>query len=268
MTLLTGDDGEGEAGLGNGRRRMAEGPLVEMKAISKSFGAVQALQGVDLELKHHEVLGLVGDNAAGKSTLMKILSGVHAPDEGEIFLEGKRVEFASPADSRRLGIEMIYQDLAIVPNLSIAGNIFLGREPVKSFLGMKILDKRKMIDQSRVAVGRLDVDISSTRLTTGGLSGGQQQAVAVGRAIYFNPRVVVMDEPTAALSVKGIKKVLELVTELKERGIAIILISHQLPNIFAVTDRIVILRLGRRVGERLTKDTTPEEIIDLMVGMH
>jgi len=246
---------------------VGEIPLVEMKGISKSFGAVKALQGVDLELNHGEVLGLVGDNAAGKSTLVKILSGVYTPDEGEIFMEGDKVEFASPADSRRLGIEMIYQDLAIVPNLSIAGNIFLGREPVKSFLGIKILDKRKMIEQSRQAIGRLDVDIRSTKLSSEGLSGGQQQAVAVGRAIFFNPRVVIMDEPTAALSVKGIKKVLELVRELEERGISIILISHRLPNIFAVTDRVIILRTGKRVGERITKDTTPEEIIDLMVGM-
>ena len=239
-----------------------------MKGIRKNFGAVQALQGVDLELEHHEVLGLVGDNAAGKSTLMKILSGVHTPDEGEVFIDGKKVAFASPADSRRLGIEMIYQDLAIVPNLNIAGNIFLGREPVKRFMGMKFLNKKKMIEESRVAVGRLDVDIPSTRLATAGLSGGQQQAVAVGRAIYFDPRVVIMDEPTAALSVKGIKRVLELVNELKERGIAIILISHRLPNIFAVTDRILVLRTGRRVADRVTKETTPEEIIDLMVGMH
>ncbi len=238
-----------------------------MKGISKSFGAVKALQSVDLELNQREVLGLVGDNAAGKSTLMKILSGVYAPDEGEIFVDGQRVEFASPADSRSLGIEMIYQDLAIVPNLSIAGNIFLGREPVKNFLGIKILDKRKMVEESRQAVGRLDVGIRSTKLASGGLSGGQQQAVAVGRAIFFNPRVIIMDEPTAALSVKGIRKVLELVGELKERGISIILISHRLPNIFAVTNRILILRIGRRVGERITKETTPEEIIDLMVGM-
>ena len=246
---------------------MADIPLVQMKGIRKSFGAVQALQGVDLDLEHHEVLGLVGDNAAGKSTLMKILSGVHAPDEGEILIDDKKVEFDSPADSRRLGIEMIYQDLAIVPNLNIAGNIFLGREPVRRFMGMKFLDKRKMIEESRVAVGRLDVDITSTKLPTVGLSGGQQQAVAVGRAIYFNPRVVIMDEPTAALSVKGIRRVLELVNELKERGIAIILISHRLPNIFAVTDRILVLRTGRRVAIRVTKETTPEEIIDLMVGM-
>jgi ABC-type sugar transport system ATPase subunit len=135
-------------------------------------------------------------------------------------------------------------------------------------LGLKILDRRKMVEESSVAVGRLDVDIRSTRLATAGLSGGQQQAVAVGRAIYFNPRVVIMDEPTAALSVKAIKRVLELVQELKERGIAIILISHRLPNIFAVTDRIMVLRLGRRAAERRTKETTPEEIIDLMVGMH
>jgi simple sugar transport system ATP-binding protein len=247
---------------------VVETHLIEMKGISKSFGAVEALQSVDLELSHHEVLGLVGDNAAGKSTLMKILSGVYGPDEGEILIEGEKVTFASPADSRRLGIEMIFQDLAIVPNLSIADNIFLGREPVKNFLGLKILDKRKMVEESSVAVGRLDVDIRSTRLATAGLSGGQQQAVAVGRAIYFNPRVVIMDEPTAALSVKAIKRVLELVQELKERGIAIILISHRLPNIFAVTDRIMVLRLGRRAAERRTKETTPEEIIDLMVGMH
>lgn len=241
--------------------------LVEMKEISKNFGAVKALQKVDLELNYNEVLGLVGDNAAGKSTLMKILSGVYTPDEGEIFIERKKVEFHSPADSRRLGIEMIYQDLAIIPNLSIAGNIFLGREPVKSILGMKIMNKKKMIEESQWAVEQLDVDIRSTKMSSRDLSGGQQQAVAVGRAIFFNPRIIIMDEPTAALSVKGIRKVLDLVGKLKERGISIILISHRLPNIFSVTDRIIILRTGRRVGKRITKDTTPKEIIDLMVGM-
>jgi len=242
-------------------------PLVEMKKISKSFGMVRALQEVDLELHHNEVLGLVGDNAAGKSTLVKILSGVYAPDEGEIFIEGERVKFTSPADSRRLGIEMIYQDLALVPSLSVAGNIFLGMEPVKNLLGMKILDKKRMVEESQQTITKLGMDIKSTRIKAENLSGGQRQTVAVGRAVFFKPRVVIMDEPTAALSVKGIKRVLELVKELKARGISIIFISHRLPNIFAVADRIIILRAGRRVGDRITKDTTPEEIIELMVGM-
>jgi len=242
-------------------------PLVEMKKISKSFGMVRALQEVDLELYHDEVLGLVGDNAAGKSTLVKILSGVYTPDEGEIFIEGERVKFTSPADSRRLGIEMIYQDLALVPSLSVAGNIFLGMEPVKNLLGMKILDKKRMVEESQQTITKLGMDIKSTRIKTENLSGGQRQTVAVGRAVFFKPRVVIMDEPTAALSVKGIKRVLELVKELKERGISIIFISHRLPNIFAVADRIIILRAGRRVGDRITRDTTSEEIIELMVGI-
>jgi len=241
--------------------------LVEMKKISKSFGMVKALQEVDLNLYYNEVLGLVGDNAAGKSTLVKILSGVYAPNEGEIFMEGEKVRFTSPADSRKLGIEMIYQDLALVPNLSIAGNIFLGKELVKNLLGMKILNRKKMFEKSWQTMAKLGIDIESTRIKSEALSGGQRQAVAVSRAIFFKPRVIIMDEPTAALSVKGIKKVLELIKELREREVSIIFISHRLPNIFTVTDRIIILRAGRRVGDRITKDTTPEEIIELMVGI-
>ena len=246
---------------------MEDIPLVEMRKISKSFGMVKALQAVDLKLYHNEVLGLVGDNAAGKSTLVKILSGVYTPDEGEIFIEGEKVNFTSPADSRKLGIEMIYQDLALVPNLSIAGNIFLGREPVKNLLGMRILDKKRMFEESREIITKLGIDVESTKIKSENLSGGQRQTVAVGRAVFFKPRVVIMDEPTAALSVKGIKRVLELIKELRERGISIIFISHRLPNIFAVADRIVILRAGRRVGDRITRDTAPEEIIELMVGI-
>jgi len=242
-------------------------PLVEMKKISKSFGMVKALQEVDLNLYYNEVLGLVGDNAAGKSTLVKILSGVYTPDEGEIFMEGEKVRFTSPADPRKLGIEMIYQDLALVPNLSIAGNIFLGKELVKNLLGMKILNRKRMFEKSWQTMAKLGIDIESTRIKSEDLSGGQRQAVAVSRAIFFKPRVVIMDEPTAALSVKGIKKVLELIKELREREVSIIFISHRLPNIFTVTDRIIILRAGRRVGDRITKDTTPEEIIELMVGI-
>ncbi|NQS90669.1 sugar ABC transporter ATP-binding protein [Patescibacteria group bacterium] len=238
-----------------------------MKKISKSFGMVKALQEVDLNLYYNEVLGLVGDNAAGKSTLVKILSGVYAPNEGEIFMEGEKVRFTSPADSRKLGIEMIYQDLALVPNLSIAGNIFLGKELVKNLLGMKILNRKKMFEKSWQTMAKLGIDIESTRIKSEALSGGQRQAVAVSRAIFFKPRVIIMDEPTAALSVKGIKKVLELIKELREREVSIIFISHRLPNIFTVTDRIIILRAGRRVGDRITKDTTPEEIIELMVGI-
>jgi len=243
-------------------------PLVEMRKISKSFGPVKALQEVDLTLNYREILGLVGDNAAGKSTLMKILSGAYPPDKGKIFIEGKEVKFASPADSRKLGIEMVYQDLAIIPNLSVADNIFLGREPVRNVWGMKILRRKKMIEDSQKIIRRIGVDIYSTKVISGGLSGGQQQSVAVGRAIFFNPRVIIMDEPTAALSVKGIRRVLKLVKELKERGISVVLISHRLPNVFAVADRIIVLRTGRKVGEKITKETTPEEIINLMVGMN
>lgn len=225
-------------------------PVVEMRNIRKSFGAVQALRGVDLTLHHNEVLGLVGDNAAGKSTLMKVLSGAYIPDEGEIFIEGKKVHFSNPLDARRIGIEMVYQDLALANNLDITANVFLGREAVSTQIGpFGVMDSHRMEQEASRLLGRLKIDIPSVRLLVERLSGGQRQAVAIARATAFNSKVIIMDEPTAALSVAAISKVLDLVRELKAQGASIIIISHRLEDIYSVCDRMMIMRQGRKVRD-------------------
>jgi len=225
-------------------------PVVEMRNIKKNFGAVQALRGVDLILHHNEVLGLVGDNAAGKSTLMKILSGAYIPDGGEIFIEGKKAHIMNPWDARRLGIEMVYQDLALANNLDVAANVFMGREAVSVRLGpISVMDKHHMEQETQRLIDRLKIDISSVRLKVESLSGGQRQAVAIARATAFNTNVTIMDEPTAALSVAAIDKVLDLVRELKAQGCSIIIISHRLEDIYQVSDRMMVLRQGRKVLE-------------------
>ncbi|MBC8449030.1 MAG: sugar ABC transporter ATP-binding protein [Chloroflexi bacterium] len=224
-------------------------PIVEMEGIKKSFGAVQALRGVDLTLYHNEVLGLVGDNAAGKSTLMKVLSGAYMPDKGHIYLDSHQVNITGPEESRRLGIEMVYQDFALANNLDVASNIFLGREAVQLNLGLlKVMNKRRMEQEARRLMDRLKIDIASVRLKVENLSGGQRQAVAIGRATAFDAKVIIMDEPTAALSVAAISKVLDLIRELKRQGASIIIISHRLEDIFEVADRVMVLRHGRKVG--------------------
>jgi ABC-type sugar transport system ATPase subunit len=225
-------------------------PVVEMRNIRKNFAAVQALRGVDLVLHHNEVLGLVGDNAAGKSTLMKVLSGAYIPEEGEIFIEGKKVHMANPLDARRLGIEMVYQDLALANNLDITANVFLGREAVSTGLGpIRVMNSRHMEREAQRLLGRLKIDIPSVRLLVERLSGGQRQSVAIARATAFNSKVIIMDEPTAALSVAAISKVLDLVCELKEQGASIIVISHRLEDIHQVSDRLVVMRQGRKVRD-------------------
>jgi len=227
-----------------------EVPLVEMRGIRKSFGAVQALRGVDLTLGHNEVLGLVGDNAAGKSTLMKILSGAYTADEGEIYIEGKRVYITKPEDSRRLGIEMVYQDFALASNLDVAANIFLGREIVRFKIGpLRVMNQRRMAQEAERLMKRLHIDIESVRQKTETLSGGQRQAVAIGRATAFNAKVIIMDEPTAALSVGAIGQVLELIERLKREGTSVIIISHRLEDIYKVGDRVIVLRHGRKVAD-------------------
>ena len=225
-------------------------PVVEMRGIKKHFGAVQALRGVDLVLQPNEVLGLVGDNAAGKSTLMKVLSGAYIPDGGEIFLEGKKTSFANPMDARRKGIEMVYQDYALANNLDVAGNVFMGREVVQLKLGpLGVMNYAYMEQETQNLLQRLKIDISSVRLKVERLSGGQRQAVAIARATAFDAKVIIMDEPTAALSVAAIDKVLELVQELKAQGSSIIVISHRLEDIYRVSDRMIVLRQGRKVSD-------------------
>jgi ABC-type sugar transport system ATPase subunit len=223
-------------------------PVVEMRNIKKSFAAVRALRGVDLVLHHNEVLGLVGDNAAGKSTLMKVLSGAYLPDEGEIFIEGKKIHISDPLHARHLGIEMVYQDLALVNHLDVANNVFLGREVMSARLGrIGVLAHRHMEEETRRLLDRLKIDIPSVRLNVESLSGGQRQSVAIARATAFNAKVTIMDEPTAALSVAAIDKVLDLVRQLKAQGNSIIVISHRLEDIHKVCDRMVVLRHGRKV---------------------
>ncbi len=247
---------------------MEERPLVEMRAISKSFGAVQALQNVDLVLDYDEVLGLIGDNAAGKSTLMKILSGAYIADEGEILLEGDKVHITKPEDSRNLGIEMVYQDFALAGNIDVSGNVFLGREISLKGLGrlLNMLNRRKMDQESERLLDRLNIDVESVRLKVENLSGGQRQSVAIGRSTAFNAKVIIMDEPTASLSVAVVGRVLELIKQLKEHGVSIIMISHRLEDILEVSDRVMVLRQGRRVGDMKNEDLDIPDLVAYMVG--
>jgi len=245
-------------------------PVVEMRNIEKHFGAVQALRGVDLVLQQNEVLGLVGDNAAGKSTLMKVLSGAYIPDGGEIFIEGEKVSFANPMDARRIGIEMVYQDYALANNLDVAGNVFMGREAVRLKLGpLGVMDYPYMEQETRHLLDRLKIDISSVRLKVERLSGGQRQSIAIARATAFDAKVIIMDEPTAALSVAAIDKVLELVQELKAQGASIIIISHRLEDIYRVSDRMIVLRQGRKVSDTPVEGDIHEfreRVVAYMIG--
>ena len=245
-------------------------PIVEMRNIKKNFGAVQALRGVDLLLRKNEVLGLMGDNAAGKSTLMKVLSGAYIPDEGEILLEGKKAHILSPMDARRLGIEMVYQDYALSNNLDVTANVFMGREVVSVQVGpIGVLNQHHMEVDTQRLLDRLKIDISSVRLRVERLSGGQRQAVAIARATAFDAKVTIMDEPTAALSVSAISKVLDLIRELKAQGSSIIIISHRLEDIYQVSDRIMVMRLGRKVCDSpVTGDIHEfrERVVAYMIG--
>lgn len=245
-------------------------PIIEMQNIKKSFGAIRALRGVDLVLHHGEVLGLVGDNAAGKSTLMKVLTGAYTADEGRILIEGQPANINRPEDSRRLGIEMVYQDFALADNLDVAANVFLGREAAAWRIGpLRVMDKRRMEEETRRLLAGLKIDIPSVRLRVAHLSGGQRQAVAIGRATAFAARVIIMDEPTAALSVAAIGKVLDLVRELKARGRSVIIISHRLEDIYQVGDRIMVLRHGHKVADcPITGDIHEfrERVVAYMVG--
>lgn len=237
--------------------------LVEMRGIHKRFGAVQALRGVDLVLDSGEVLGLVGDNAAGKSTLMKVLSGALQPDAGEILFRGTPVRFASPADARRLGIEMVYQDFALCHNLDVAQNIFLGRWPVRSGVWV---DRPAMNRAAEAILNRLRIDIPSVAVPVRSLSGGRRQSVAIARALSFNPAVLILDEPTANLSPSATEEVLRLVAELKSHGVGVVFISHRLQEVFQIGDRVTVLKQGRHVATRRVHDVTEDEVLELIVA--
>ncbi len=240
-------------------------PILEMKSICKYFGGVHALEDVDFELYPDEVLALVGDNGAGKSTLIKVIAGVHMPDRGEVYIEGKKVEIHSPIQARTLGIETVYQELALVETRDVADNFFLGREPTIDRFGIWV-DKRKIMEMTASTLKKLAITIPSLKTAVRHLSGGQRQALAVGRAIPWGGKIIIMDEPTAALGVEESAKVLDLVLQLKKQGASVIIISHNLVHVFDVADRIFVLRGGRRVGSRLKHETNGEEIVKLITG--
>ena len=242
-------------------------PLLEVRNLSKHFGAVQALSDFSMVVRPGEVVALAGDNGAGKTTLIKAISGVYRPSSGDILLKGEPVDFSTPQEARDKGIETIYQDLALADNLSIGANIFLGREPMtKAFGFLPVLDRKKMADAARQTMALLDFHVSRMNAPVSNFSGGQRQAVAIGRAVYWNAQILIMDEPTAALGVPEQRKVISLIHQLKAQGRGVIFISHNLQDIFAVSDRIVVLRRGIQAGERKISETSHDEVVKLMVG--
>ncbi len=242
--------------------------LLKLTGITKSFGAVDVLHGVDLAVAAGEVVGLVGDNGAGKSTLMKTITGIYQAGSGTIELDGESILHLDPGQRRRIGIEMIYQDLSLAKQQDVASNIFLGREPVKKWLGLipGIVDRARMNREAGEMIDRLGAHLPSINRPVGTFSGGQQQTVAIARALTFNPKLVIMDEPTAALAVREVQSVLDLIRRLKSEGIAVILISHRLNDVLSVTDRIVVLRHGTAAAELTTADTDMNEVVAHIVG--
>ncbi|MEI8698954.1 MAG: ATP-binding cassette domain-containing protein [Mesorhizobium sp.] len=242
-------------------------PLLEVRNLSKHFGAVRALNDFSMVVRPGEVVALAGDNGAGKTTLIKAISGVFQPTGGEILLRGQPVTFATPHEAREKGIETIYQDLALADNLSIGANIFLGREPMRKAFGfLPVLDRKAMAVAAKQTMGRLDFHVSRLDAPVSNFSGGQRQAVAIGRAVYWDAQILIMDEPTAALGVPEQRKVISLIHQLKAQGRGVIFISHNLQDIFAVSDRIVVLRRGIQAGERKISETNHDEVVKLMVG--
>ena len=237
--------------------------LVEMKNISKSFGKVQALKNVNFHVGYNEIVGLLGDNGAGKSTLIKTLVGYHQPDNGEIYFEGKKVEFKSPKDSREIGIETVYQDLALVNLMPIWRNFFLGRELRKK---NGLLDVRKMKNIAIKFLKEVGITIRSPDDTVAFLSGGERQAVAIARSIYFGAKLLILDEPTAALSVGETKMVLEHIKNAKKRGLSVIFITHNIYHVYDVADRLVILEKGEKIGDYKKEDVTPEKVMDIIAA--
>jgi ABC-type sugar transport system ATPase subunit len=243
-------------------------PLLQARSISKRFGALQALADVDVDINAAEVLAILGDNGAGKSTFIKILSGAYQPSAGTLLLDGAPVSFASPQDAADVGIATIFQELALSENLSIAENVFLGRELVRRVLGVPFLKRQAMKQKVAELLNTLEAHISDPEAAVGSLSGGQRQAVAISRALNLNARLVVMDEPTAALAVAETRKVLQLIRRLAEGGRAVILISHNMHDVFEVADRIVVFRRGRKIAERRRSETDPEEVVSFITGAH
>jgi D-xylose transport system ATP-binding protein len=248
----------------------ARPPMLALHGISKRFGAVQALEGVDLEIHAGEVIGLVGDNGAGKSTLVKVISGIYSPDEGELYADGVRVAIRGPVDATQLGIATVYQDLALADNLDVVANLFLGSEDLSHGPGRVTwqLDETGMEHRSHELLEQFAVTIPNVRSEVATLSGGQRQQVAVARALLGAPKIVLLDEPTAALGVAQTAQVLALIKRLRERGLGVMVISHNLADVFEVADRVFVLRLGRPAGTFDVAQTTQDEVVAAITGAH
>jgi ABC-type sugar transport system ATPase subunit len=244
-------------------------PVLAIRHMTKRFGGLTAVNDMSCEIFPGEVVALLGDNGAGKSTLIKCVSGVHHADEGEIWFNGSQRSFARPIDARREGIETIYQDLALANNLDVAANIFLGREAKRSYLGglIKTLDEKKMRQEAEAGLAALDIHFPTLTQPIESLSGGQRQAVAIARAVYWDARLMIMDEPTNNLGVPEQHKVLELIRKLRDQGVPVILITHTLPDVFAVSDRLIVMHRGRKVTEKQTAETNTAELVQYMVGV-
>ncbi len=239
--------------------------LLELKGVGKEFGAIRALSHVDITLQAGEVVGLMGDNGAGKSTLVKIIAGNFPPSHGEILIDGRPVHFHKPLDARAAGIEVVYQDLALADNLTAASNVFLGRELRKGSGPFSVLDYKAMFDRAGELFRELKSETRPRDLVKK-MSGGQRQAVAIARTRLSNAKIVLMDEPTAAISVRQVAEVLDLIRRMKAQGVTVVLISHRMPDVFAVCDRIIVLRRGTKVADKTTAMTSPEEITGLITG--
>ena len=239
--------------------------LLEVRNVSKSFGAIHAVNDISWSIEPGEVVGLMGDNGAGKSTLVKLIAGNFPPTEGEVLVDGEVCHFHKPIQARAKGIEVVYQDLALADNLTAAQNVFLGRELNKGFWPFRVLDKQAMIDRSARLFDELKSETRPRDLVKK-MSGGQRQAVAIARTRLSNAKLVLMDEPTAAISVRQVAQVLELIRRLKHQDVAVILISHRMPDVFAVSDRIIVMRRGAKVADKATASTSPEEITGLITG--
>lgn len=251
-----------ETDSGRGDTSLPVSPILTLRNIHKTFGSHEALRGVDLDIIPGECLGLIGDNAAGKSTLSKMISGTYIPDEGKIEMEGKPVRFSTPAEARELNIEMVYQDLSLCDHVDVVGNLFLGRELKRG----PFLDQKRMLVEAEKMLAALEIRIPRLTAKVEKLSGGQRQAIAIARAASFNPKVLIMDEPTSALAVAEVEAVLGLINRVKARGVAVVLITHRMQDLFRVCDRVAVMYEGTKVAERQIGETDLQELVDLIVG--